>query len=84
MNQEKQPEALGLADKLENSWAGIANTAALAAVELRRLHAENEQLKTALKAIATIEVPMNGADWEEFEEAQNIAKSALKETTLKS
>jgi hypothetical protein len=49
MNQEAQPEALRLADKLETQWAGIVNTASLAATELRRLYAESEQLKVADK-----------------------------------
>jgi hypothetical protein len=48
-----------------------------AAVELRRLHALNAELLEALKKIAAIEDQMYGPDWEEIEEARDIASAAI-------
>lgn len=50
MNQEKQPKAIRLADWLDNGgWPSYVPQDA--AAELRRLHAENEQLMTALASL---------------------------------
>jgi hypothetical protein len=39
----------------------------------------NKKLVEALKAVAAIEDKMYGGDWDEIEEARNIACAALKE-----
>lgn len=51
MNDMKQPEALRLAEWLE--LHAIDGMERKAAAELRRLHAENEQLRAALEAVGT-------------------------------
>jgi len=75
----KQLEALRLADKLEDipafdgHWLTVNNAAA----ELRRLHSVNAELLDALNRIASIELQMNGGDWDEITEAQAIAEAAI-------
>ena len=53
MNDMKQPEALRLADDLDDLDSVFARTGLFgeAASELRRLHAENQQLRADLEAV---------------------------------
>ena len=47
---DKQPEALRLADQLKKAYPHIhAGLAPAASAELRRLHAENEAMRSAIK-----------------------------------
>lgn len=51
-----QPEALRLADALEKQWLADRASSEMrnkAAAELRRLHAVNQELLEALKAVTT-------------------------------
>ena len=64
-----QPEALRLADELTR-YLGCGGTASQAATELRRLHAENDALLSALRWIATV----NAMDYE----YQKVARDAIK------
>ena len=48
-----------------------------AAAELLRLHAVNGELLEALRSIAAIENQEWGADWEEIDEAREIAENAI-------
>lgn len=52
MNQEKQPEALRLADWCDANSSGAYRTSSEAAAELRRLHAENIAQRSELVAEA--------------------------------
>ena len=79
---------------LKFSVVGAENALAMeeAAAELRRLHAANvdcmawyeatkserDALLEALKKIEAIEDKMFGSDWEEIEEARDIARAAIK------
>jgi hypothetical protein len=67
-----QPEALRLADALEyasNNWHSVNHQAV---AELRRLHAEVESLRAALKQIASCTSHHKG-------DVVDIARAALKE-----
>lgn len=48
---EKQPEALRIADELEAGNCSLRTVMHPAAAELRRLHAENEAMRTAIKKL---------------------------------
>lgn len=73
-----QPEALRLAEKLEQGY--VAHTTVLypAAAELRRLHAVNQELLAALKALVEADAPdyIKSSIWEQARAA--IAKGELK------
>ena len=74
----EQPEALRLAALWEKQSHGYALTPeAETAAELRRLHALNGELLEALKKIDAIEDQMFGPDWEEIDEARDIASAAI-------
>jgi hypothetical protein len=45
--------------------------------EMSRLHSINAELLKALNRIASIELQMNGGDWDEIKEAQAIAEAAI-------
>lgn len=77
MNQEKQPDALKLADEIE-SWRGdhFCDAVLPAAVELRRLHAKNEQLKAAIGTVCE--------GWTIPPDAIKILEAALYNNTVKS
>jgi hypothetical protein len=62
-----QPKALRLADIVGGDCA----------IELRRLHSVNAELMQALNRIASIELQMNGGDWDEITEAQAIAEAVI-------
>jgi len=72
-----QPEALRLAEKLEQGY--VAHTTVLypAAAELRRLHAVNQELLAALKALVEADAPdyIKSSIWEQARAA--IAKGEL-------
>ena len=70
---EKQPEALRLADLVECYEPGCKCSLTLAAAELRRLHAVNQELLETLQKIAgnTYDEWTNGA------EAARIARAAI-------
>lgn len=68
----KQPKALALADELEKYVD--ANTAELAAAELRRLYALNQELQAALKLIANTD-PVDAAL--DPQRAVRIARAAI-------
>ena len=83
---DQQPEALRLADALEDDLVGYdrlslprrcQDIADEAAADLRRLYAENQELLEALKKISAIENKDYGSDWEEIEQARNIADAAI-------
>lgn len=73
-----QPETLRLAEKLEQGY--VAHTTVLypAAAELRRLHAVNQELLAALKALVEADAPdyIKSSIWEQARAA--IAKGELK------
>ena len=49
---DKQPEALRLADQLKAAYPNIhAGLAPAASAELRRLHAENEAMRSSIKKL---------------------------------
>ena len=50
-------------------------------VELRHLRALNQELLEALEKISAIENQEYGADWEEIEEARDIADAAIAKAT---
>ena len=70
-----QPEALALADILDRS---VLQAHADAAAELRRLHAVNQELLAALKALVEADAPdyIKSSIWEQARAA--IAKGELK------
>jgi len=72
-----QPETLRLAEKLEQGY--VAHTTVLypAAAELRRLHAVNQELLAALKALVEADAPdyIKSSIWEQARAA--IAKGEL-------
>lgn len=88
-----QPEALRLADALENLEATATcsdnaclthwseEQANLAAAELRRLHAEIERLRAALELVACQDQGCGGnvTEAEAWRSAQAIARATLKE-----
>ena len=65
---EKQPEALRLADLVECYEPGCKCSKTLAAAELRRLHAVNQELLEALTVIQSQFGSMAVADWRKWEE----------------
>ena len=72
----KQPEALRLADALDDEFTQgrISNhTGRKAAAELRRLHAENEALREALQAIVDDATPWGN----QAANMAHIARAAL-------
>jgi hypothetical protein len=86
----EKPEALRLAENLENPWHGLMVSSRLlpgvdplivgglrldAAAELRRQHADNERLRGLLREIADETYD----SWTNGARAQRIAESALKE-----
>ena len=71
-----KPEALRLAEQLEA--IGLCGPVA---AELRRLsavEAQRDALLEALRKIAAIGNKMWGTDWEEIDEAREIARAAIK------
>ena len=82
---KNQPEALRLADELDYVTYGIRDVSTTrvmdkASDELRRLaaaEAQRDALLEALKKIAAIENRMFGSDWEEIDEAREIARAAI-------
>jgi predicted nucleic acid-binding Zn ribbon protein len=76
----QQPEALRLANFLDVLYVRTPDriqNCVSAATELRRLHSVNAELLEALNRIASIELQMNGGDWDEITEAQAIAEAAI-------
>ena len=75
MTDTQKPEALRLADELVNRSAGWQ-----AAVELRRLHAENEALRNALRNLYSYanRLEMNDADADGEHPAMQEARAAMK------
>ena len=73
-----QPEALRLAEKLEQGY--VAHTTVLypAAAELRRLHEVNTELLAALKALCRYDC----MDAQEQIETTRAVKAAIKESPL--
>lgn len=71
----KQPEALRLADALEKF--GYAETDELAAAELRRLHALNDELLLALQALADSIRGREGRGLIELNEALTATDAAI-------
>ena len=63
---DKQPEALRLADELVET--PFQSTRYIAAAELRRLHAVNQELLEALTVIQSQFGSMAVADWRKWEE----------------
>jgi hypothetical protein len=72
----QQPKALRLADLIDHGSTSTQIERETAA-ELRRLHSVNAELLDALNRIASIELQMNGGDWDEITEAQAIAEAAI-------
>lgn len=80
MNQEKQPDALSLADDLEAPSLWPTDIRNVAAAELRRLHAENSAQRAELVAEAarTAEEKLRADQMTEQHRMQcNISKSAV-------
>lgn len=80
MNQEKQPEALRLADWCDANSSGAYRTSSEAAAELRRLHAENIAQRSELVAEAarTAEEKLRADQMTEQHRMQcDISKSAV-------
>lgn len=48
-----------------------------AQTEIKHLHESNQAMLDALKRIAAIENHMNGGDWDEITEAQEIAEAVI-------
>lgn len=71
----EKPEALRLAEELDNGWAGDRPQAA---AELRRLHAENERLREALEMIAGHRPCVIDGFKRGFMPGAEIAKAALR------
>jgi hypothetical protein len=78
----QQPYALGLAECIDPPQIFVSpEMRSAAAAELRRLHSVNAELLEALSRIASIELQMNGGDWDEITEAQAIAEAAIAKAT---
>lgn len=48
---------------------------------IQKIYKENERFRAALEQIAAIEDKMYGPDWEEIEQARDIANKALGRNT---
>jgi hypothetical protein len=79
----EQPKAVTLAEWIEADIASVPGDTYFnwrdreVVAELRRLVAQRDALLEALNKIAAIENQMFGPDWEEIDEAREIARAAI-------
>ena len=73
---KEQPEALRLADEIE--WIAAGKAGKETAAEIRRLHALNQELLEALKAV--VDSPDEDSDVEAYENALKVIAKAQGES----
>lgn len=71
-------DAIDFLDRIEGHGYGGTADYEVARTTVRDAAAENERLRGALTKIAAIENKQYGPDWEEIDEAREIAGEALK------